>query len=142
MLARRVVSPEGGLNGGVTSTALIGRRAVLALVADLAAVLLFVVIGRRSHDEDGAFLGLLRTLWPFATGLLAGWVATARLRRPTAPWPTGVVLVVATVAIGMLLRVASRQGVALSFVVVATIALTVLLVGWRAVLSAVERRRG
>ncbi len=54
-------------------------------------------------------------------------------RRPTALTPTGVVVWIATVAVGMLLRRVSGQGVAVSFVVVASTVTAVLLLGWRAV---------
>jgi len=37
----------------------------------------------------------------------------------------------ATVIVGMLLRKASSQGVAVSFVIVATVVTAVLLLGWR-----------
>ena len=53
-------------------------------------------------------------------------------RRPTALVPTGVVVWVRTVAVGMLLRKATSQGVAVSFVVVASAVTAVLLLGWRA----------
>ncbi len=117
------------------------RRPILAFLADLAGVLVFVLIGRRSHAEDDAVTGILRTLWPFASGLLIGWLATLRMRRPTAVWPVGVVVVVATVAVGMLLRLASKQGVQLSFVIVATIALSILLLGWRGTSTAIATSR-
>lgn len=48
---------------------------------------------------------------------------------------------VCTVAIGMLLRALVHQGVALSFVIVASIATAVFLFGWRAIAAAVVRRR-
>lgn len=59
-------------------------------------------------------------------------------------WPTGVVVWVSTLVIGMILRVVSGQGIAVSFVIVAAIVLAVFLVGWRAVallVTTLRRRR-
>jgi hypothetical protein len=44
------------------------------------------------------------------------------------------------VVIGMLLRKAISQGTALSFVVVASLVTAILLLGWRAAVSALARR--
>jgi hypothetical protein len=44
-----------------------------------------------------------------------------------------------TVVIGMLLRKATSAGVAVSFVIVATAATAVMLLGWRVVLAALRR---
>ena len=78
-------------------------------------------------------LGLATTAWPFLVGLLAGWAVTRGWRHPLAPLRTGAGVWVATVAVGMLLRAASGQGIAIAFVIVAAVTLLVLLVGWRVV---------
>ncbi|WP_330233592.1 DUF3054 domain-containing protein [Nocardia sp. NBC_00508] len=125
-------------------------RKLLPLVTDALLVIVFCAIGRRSHDE-AVLAGLLRTLWPFATGLAAGWliVASSRWRRTagaaefdgTALWPTGIAVWVSTLVGGMLLRVVSGQGTAVSFVLVAGIVLALFLLGWRAVFKALTRSR-
>jgi hypothetical protein len=46
-----------------------------------------------------------------------------------------------TVAIGMLLRKASSQGVAVSFVVVASLVTALLLLGWRGLAQLLFRRQ-
>lgn len=122
-------------------------RKLLPFVADALLVVVFCAIGRRSHDE-AVLAGLLRTLWPFAAGLAAGWVVAAALGSrasdgaarfdATALWPTGVVVWACTLAGGMLLRVVSGQGTAVSFVLVAGVVLAVFLLGWRAVYKAVR----
>ncbi|MFB2555742.1 DUF3054 domain-containing protein [Herbiconiux liangxiaofengii] len=117
------------------------RSTVLAAAADTALVLLFVAIGRRSHDEDSALLGFATTAWPFLTGALVGWLASRAWRRPLRVWPTGVVVWIASVVLGMLLRAASGQGVQLSFVIVTTLVLAAFLLGWRAIAALVVRRR-
>ena len=84
--------------------------------------------------------GIAETAWPFLAGAGVGWLVSRGWRRPTALAPTGVVVWVCTVAVGMLLRRASSQGVAVSFVVVASLATAVVLLGWRAVAGFATRR--
>lgn len=110
----------------------------LALVIDLVLVLVFVLIGRASHDENPV-AGALVTLWPFASGLGVGWLVARAWRHPLRLVPTGLVIWACTVAGGMLLRIVSGQGVQLSFVIVAAIVLAAFLVGWRAIALAVTR---
>jgi hypothetical protein len=112
-------------------------RAVVALVIDLALVGLFVVIGRASHREDQS--AFLVTYWPFAVGLLVGWAGARGWRRPFSVSRTGVLAWVGTVLVGMLLRWASDQGVQVAFVVVASIVVGALLLGWRVLLAAIDR---
>jgi len=113
---------------------------VLAAILDVVLVLAFVLIGRGSHGEN-VIGGALVTFWPFAVGLVIGWLVSLAWRRPGAPWPTGVVVWVATLVIGQLLRVVSGQGTAPSFIVVAAIVLAVFLIGWRAIALLVVRAR-
>jgi hypothetical protein len=108
--------------------------------ADVVLVLLFVLIGRGSHDEGFTVQGTLMTWWPFFVGLAFGWVLTVAWRRPLGILLPGIVIWVATVGIGMLLRLLSGQGIALAFVIVATITLAVFLLGWRAIAKLVTLR--
>ncbi|CAN5154632.1 DUF3054 domain-containing protein [soil metagenome] len=112
----------------------------LAFVIDLLLVLAFVLIGRASHDENPV-LGALVTLWPFAAGLVVGWAVSRAWRAPLNVVRSGIPIWITTVVIGMLLRVASSQGVKPSFVVVATIVLAIFLLGWRAIVALVHRLR-
>jgi hypothetical protein len=118
----------------------VNRVWVRALAFDVALVVVFVLIGRRSHEESGALLGLARTAWPFLAGLAAGWLVARAWRRPLQLWPGGVVVWLVTVALGMVLRVVSGQGTAFSFVVVTLVVLAVFLLGWRALLRVLSRR--
>lgn len=113
-------------------------RIATAAAIDVFLVLAFAAIGRASHGEDPA--GLLVTAWPFLVGLAAGWLVTLAWRAPAAPVRTGLGVWAATVAGGVLLRAAAGQGIAFALIVVATVTLLVLLVGWR-VIAAVVRRR-
>ncbi|MEO8908464.1 MAG: DUF3054 domain-containing protein [Microbacteriaceae bacterium] len=118
-----------------------------AALADVAAVLLFVASGRSSHAEALSIVGLSVTAWPFLGGLLVGWLVAGVFvggawHHPLAVTRTGLVVWASTLVVGMLLRVVSGQGTAFAFVVVATVVLCVLLVGWRAVALLVRRLRG
>jgi Protein of unknown function (DUF3054) len=112
-----------------------------ALVTDIVGVLVFCAVGRRSHDEGLSATGVATTAWPFLTGTVFGWLSSRAWQRPTAVVPTGVVVWLCTVAVGMLLRKASSAGVAASFVLVAASVTAVLLLGWRAVVALSMRRR-
>ena len=108
---------------------------------DVVGVLVFCAVGRRSHDETASVTGVATTAWPFLTGTVVGWLASRGWRRPTAVAPTGVVVWLCTVAVGMVLRKATSAGVAASFVVVAASVTALLLLGWRAVVGVTLRRR-
>lgn len=117
------------------------RTALVAFVIDMALVVLFVLIGRRSHGESNSVLGIMDTLWPFLVALLVGWLVTWAWRRPLAVvWP-GVPIWLMTVALGMLIRTSAGQGVQPAFIAVAAVVLGVFLVGWRLVALPFARRR-
>jgi hypothetical protein len=117
------------------------KTALVAFVIDVALVLVFVLIGRRSHSEADSVAGTFATLWPFLIGLVLGWLVTFAWRRPLAIlWP-GIPIWLMTVAVGMLLREATGQGVQVSFIIVATIVLGVFVVGWRLLFLPFARRR-
>jgi hypothetical protein len=115
------------------------RRGPVWLGIDVASVLVLCAVGRRSHGEGLDIAGIASTAWPFLSGTALGWLAAQAWRRPTAVYPTGVVVWLCTVVVGMLLRKATSAGVAASFVVVASSVTALLLLGWRAL--AQPRRR-
>jgi hypothetical protein len=115
------------------------RRALIALLADVVCVLVFAAVGRRSHAEGLNVAGVAQTAWPFLAGTGVGWALIGAWRRPFTVIPTGVAVWVCTVAVGMLLRKATQAGVQASFVVVASIATAVLLLGWRSVAALLRR---
>ena len=112
-----------------------------SLVTDVIGVLAFCAVGRRSHDEGLSVTGIATTAWPFLTGTVIGWLASRAWQRPTAVVPTGVVVWLCTVAVGMLLRKVISAGVAASFVLVAASVTAVLLLGWRAAVALTVRHR-
>jgi len=117
-----------------------GRSVAWAFTLDVVLVLVFAVIGRASHAEHLTLNGVWQTAWPFLLGLVAGWVMTSAWRAPRAPIRTGAGIWAVTLVLGMLLRAVSGQGVAVAFVIVASIVLLGFLVGWRAIAALILRR--
>lgn len=112
-----------------------------AALADIAAVLVFVAAGRRSHDVGGdVVIGTLEVAAPFLLALGLGWLVARAWRHPY-ELGTGAVVWVVTVVVGMLLRrTIFDRGAAASFVLVATLVTGALLIGWRAVAGRFSRR--
>ena len=103
------------------------RAAITAAVVDVVAVVVFVAIGRRNHDEGTALSGVLGVAAPFLIALGSSWIGLRTWREPfnrasfIATW-------VITVFVGLLLRrVVFDRGIATAFIIVATITLGVLL---------------
>ncbi|MCD2197149.1 DUF3054 domain-containing protein [Actinomycetospora endophytica] len=116
------------------------RTSLLALV-DALAVLMFAAIGRRSHDEGLAVVGIVEVAAPFLAGGLVAALAVRSWRDPLA-WRSGIAVWLGAVVIGMLLRWAFVDNPPLSFIVVATISLAVLVLGWRGVVRGIMALRG
>jgi hypothetical protein len=116
-------------------------RVPLAVGLDVFSVVLFVALGRRSHDESGAFTAVIETAAPFLIGLAAGWAVAQAWKRPTNIL-TGIVIWPVTILVGMIVRnLVFDRGTATSFVIVATLFVGALLVGWRIALRLLEQRR-
>ena len=116
------------------------RSARLAVLLDVGCVLVFVIIGRASHTQGETLGGIASTAWPFLAGLAAGWLAARAWRRPLALRPTGIVVWLCTVALGMVLRVVSGQGTTLAFIGVALAFFGLFLLGWRLLAGRLARR--
>jgi hypothetical protein len=114
---------------------------ILSAAADLVLVLIFVLLGRGSHDEGFSVVGSLDTAWPFVAGLAVGWLTSRAWRFPRGVTYPGVVIWASTAVIGVVLRTISGQGVAVSFVIVTAMVLAVFLLGWRLIAAVVSRRR-
>jgi Protein of unknown function (DUF3054) len=117
------------------------RRPAVAFALDVVLVIVFAAIGRASHDEANPVVGALLTAWPFLVGTVVGWVVVRLLRKG---WPLevgpGITVWFSTLLIGMVLRQATGQGTAVTFVLVAAAVLALLLVGWRALAAVLLRR--
>lgn len=110
-----------------------GRSVLVAAAIDVVAIIVFVAIGRRSHDEGSAIGGIFSVAAPFLIGLGVGWLVARAWARPRQV-ATGLAIWPVTVLVGMLLRhFVFDRGTALAFIIVATIVTGVFLVGWRMV---------
>ena len=103
------------------------RAVVTTAIVDVVAVVVFVAIGRRNHNEGTALSGVMSVAAPFLIALGISWIGLRTWREPfnrasmVATW-------VITVVIGLLLRrLVFDRGIATSFIIVATITLGVLL---------------
>ncbi|WP_246104511.1 DUF3054 domain-containing protein [Rudaeicoccus suwonensis] len=114
----------------------------IAAVLDVVMILVFAAIGRASHHEASPVLDACGTAWPFLAGAAAGWVLVLAVRREppialVASWPVWLL----TVGVGMAVRHVTGRGVAVSFVIVATLFLGLFMMGWRAIALLLARRR-
>ena len=114
-----------------------------AAALDAGAIVVFAAVGRANHDEGflgRAGLGLANTVWPFLAGAAIGWIIAKAWTKPCAWRPTGVIVWASALVGGMLLRVASGQGVVFSFVIVAGLVLAAFLIGWRVIWGLLAER--
>jgi peptidoglycan/LPS O-acetylase OafA/YrhL len=117
------------------------RSRPAALAADLLAVVVFVLLGRRSHDEGSAVAGTVATAWPFVAGALVGEGVVLLTRSRPDSLAAGAVVTAGAVVIGMSLRRLTGGGTPVSFVIVATAFLTLFVLGWRLGARVLARRR-
>ncbi len=98
---------------------------------DVLAVAVFVIIGRRNHDEGTELAGIIKTAAPFLIALPFGWLFSGALREPYAG-KSGLGTWLITLIGGIVLRKAVfGGGTAIPFVMVATLFLFVTMVLWR-----------
>ncbi|TYC99353.1 DUF3054 domain-containing protein [Arthrobacter echini] len=109
--------------------------------ADVALILVFATLGRRTHEHGITPAGILQTAWPFLSAYAIAATAVRSWRSARSAWPTGVVLWLGTVAGGLLLRALAGASVALSFQLVTLLVLGGLLLLPRLVGRALARRR-
>ena len=108
-------------------------RPWVALLADVAVLVLFVLVGRRSHHEDAGFAGFLRVWWPFAVALGVAWLVTGLWRAPLS-WGRAAVAWLVTVGLGMTLRIAAEgRDFKVAFAIVTLLFVGAGMLGWRAV---------
>jgi hypothetical protein len=103
----------------------------MAVAADLLVVIVFAAVGRSNHHESTGIHGVWHTAWPFALGTVLALALTAYTRTDPPSLRAGVRVWIWTLAIGMVVRVATGAGTALSFVIVAALVLAALFLGWR-----------
>lgn len=109
------------------------RSVLIAAALDVASVLLFVTVGRRNHNEGTAIDGVITVATPFLIALGIGWLVTKAWRRPMS-LRIGAIVWMTTVVVGLLLRnLVFDRGTAAAFVIVATLFLGAVLLGWRVI---------
>jgi len=118
------------------------KQRLIAVAADVASILVFVLLGRSSHDEGTGIGAVASVAAPFLIGLAAGWLLAPGPRRRPFAIATGVQVWLTTVGIGVVLRwFAWDRGTAVSFIIVAALFLGLFLVGWRVVITGATRPR-
>jgi hypothetical protein len=118
------------------------RIAALAFAADVTAVVVFAAVGRSTHGESGDLFALLGTAAPFLVGLGAAW-ATPTVRANPTGLRAGLVALAGSAVLGLALRAGFAAALPpLTFVLISVVSLAVLMLGWRALSSAVAHRAG
>ena len=113
----------------------------VAFAADLLVLVVFVLVGRRSHDEGSGLEGFLRVWWPFAAGLVFATVVSGTWRAPL-EWRRAIVSWVVTVASGMTLRIAVQgREFKPTFVIVTIVFVGAGMLGWRAIVRKIAAGR-
>jgi len=115
--------------------------AARAAAADTACLVVFVALGRTSHDLHGGAGWFVAVLWPFAVGWFGAALATRLYTARSHRWwrASATVLLGVTLALVLRATVTSRATpVVFGIVALAFLALTTL--GWRLVAAAVTRR--
>jgi hypothetical protein len=108
-------------------------RPWLAFLGDVAVLVVFVLVGRRSHHEDAGLAGFFRVWWPFAVALVVAWLATGLWRTPLS-WTRAVAAWLMTVGLGMVLRIAAQdRELKVAFTIVTLLFVGAGMLGWRAV---------
>jgi uncharacterized membrane protein (GlpM family) len=116
------------------------RTIILALLIDAVIVVVFVLTGRRTHQQATDIAATLGALWPFLAALGAGWLISKAHRAPTHPG-RGVIIWAVTIVVGMALRAGVMgQGTATAFVLVAAGFTAAGIIGWRLLFSLIAAR--
>jgi hypothetical protein len=103
--------------------------------------MVFVAVGRRSHDEGSGLEGFVRVWWPFAVGLVVATVVSGAWRAPL-EWRRAIVAWLVTVALGMTVRIAVQgREFKPSFVIVTTVFVGAGMLGWRGLARKVSARK-
>jgi len=118
-----------------------GRAVLAAAAADIVLILVFAAIGRDAHHREEPILGVLLTAWPFLAGAGLGWITARAWRSPLSVLHAGVPAWLGSLVGGMLLRALTGQTVVLPFIIVATVALAVFLLGYRLLTAGAARLR-
>ena len=103
------------------------RAVITAAIVDVVAVVVFVAIGRRNHDESTALSGVLGVAAPFLIALGISWIGLRTWREPFTRRSWVATWAIAVIAGLLLRRLVFDRGIATAFIIVATITLGLLL---------------
>lgn len=107
-----------------------------AIALDLVAIALFALLARAAHQSEDMpfnFQGWLSTVWPFALGVVLGWLITRKDK--------GVIIWLVTVVTGLIIWGIRNQAIPhWSFVIVATVMSALLMLGWRGIAKLVAKK--
>ncbi|WP_404291370.1 DUF3054 domain-containing protein [Glutamicibacter arilaitensis] len=116
------------------------RKWPLWVAVDLVLIILFALLGRREHEHALSITGILMTALPF----LIAYLIMTLISRPWTTinrlWPTGVLVWLGTVALGLALRVSMNSTAALPFIIVTVLVLGLFLMGRRLICKLVALR--
>lgn len=116
------------------------RKWPLWTAIDLVLIIVFALLGRREHEHALNIGGILMTALPF----LLAYVVMTLVSRPWLTinklWPTGVLIWLGTVVLGVATRLLMRDTAVVPFVIVTFVVLGLFLMGRRAVTSLVARK--
>ena len=130
MTARRLRLDVGG-----------GKDDVVAILADLAVVVVFAIVGRATHSEGLDPAGVFRTALPFAAAALVGHVAVKFTRGEARSLISGTAIWLIGWLGGMAGRILLTEGTAPAFVAVAGASLAAGILGWRLAIAGARRLR-
>lgn len=104
-----------------------------AIALDLVAIAAFALFARMAHQSDDMpfnFAGWASTVWPFALGVVLGWVIVLAGSRKDGN--RGVLVWLVTVVTGLVIWGIRNQALPhWSFVIVASVMSALLMLGWR-----------
>lgn len=104
-----------------------------AIALDLVAIAAFALFARMAHQSDDMPLNLAgwaSTVWPFALGVVLGWVIVLAGSRKDGD--RGVLVWLVTVITGLVIWGIRNQALPhWSFVIVASVMSALLMLGWR-----------
>ena len=105
-------------------------------------VLALAIGGKGSHEASEPNWVVLAIAWPHAVAASLTHVRLVSRGRPTRrTWPEGGIVLAGTYVLGMLLRAISGRGLDPAFLIVAGLFLALTMLGWRAVVQIMTRRR-
>ena len=119
-----------------------GVAPLVMLAVDAVLVVVFSTFGRGAHAEGLGLAQVWGTAWPFLVGLAVGWLIVLATRRSPGAVASGVLVWVATVVVGMVVRgIGDGRVPHWSFILVAASVTAIFLIGWRVIRAALLRRR-